>query len=34
MNINIDPDEKSLIVAGDLEMVHELLKEIYSNVIS
>ena len=34
LNINVDPDEKSLIVSGDLEMIHELLKEIYSNVMS
>ena len=30
LGINIDPDIKNLIINGDLEMVNELLKEIYA----
>lgn len=30
IGVNIDQDTKGLILGGDTEMIHELLKEIYT----
>jgi len=31
LEINLDPDTKSLAVAGDKQMIHEIIKDIYTN---
>jgi len=32
LRINLDADIKSLVISGDYEMMHEILKEVYANV--